>query len=169
MTLAELKKLDAGKGERIPTLQEAIDLVRGKNGIYIELKGEGTPAPVVEILRSNKFTDRQQVIVGSFQPWLVQPVKEMAPEISTSLLVGPVYSAQELIAMTRNVQADYVHLCWESRLPQPHKLLTPELLSELRAAGLGIVLWHEERLTELRVLRTLDVDAICSNTPDMLL
>jgi glycerophosphoryl diester phosphodiesterase len=44
-TLQELKRLDAGswfkpgfKGERIPTFQEAIDVVRGKAGIYPETK-----------------------------------------------------------------------------------------------------------------------------------
>jgi glycerophosphoryl diester phosphodiesterase len=168
MTLAELKALDAGKGERIPTLQEVIDLVQGRNGLYIELKGEGTPGPVVDILRRNKFTGRRQVIVGSFLPWLVQETRELAPEIATSLLVGPVYSAEDLIAMTRAARADYVHLCWENRAPQPHTLLTTELLKSLREAGLGIVLWHEERASELAVLRTLDVDAICSNTPDAL-
>lgn len=168
MTLAELKQLDAGKGEKIPTLQEAVDLVRGQNGLYIELKGEGTSEPVVNLLRANRFTDRRQVIVGSFKPWLVQAVKELAPEIATSLLVGPVYPAETLIEMTRAARTDYVHLCWENRAPEPHKLLTPELLRALRAAGLGIVLWHEERPSELKVLRTLDVDAICSNTPDQL-
>lgn len=44
-TLEEIKRLDAGSwfdpkfaGERIPTFQEAIDLVRGKAGLYPELK-----------------------------------------------------------------------------------------------------------------------------------
>ncbi len=168
MTLEELKALDAGKGERIPTLQEVVDLMRGRNGIYLELKGEGTPGPVVEILRRKNFTGHNQVIAGSFKPWLVQQVREIAPEIATSLLVGPVYPADELIAMCRACGADYVHLCWENRAPEPHRLLTPELLSALRAAGVGIVLWHEERPSELAVLRTLDVDAICTNTPDQL-
>jgi glycerophosphoryl diester phosphodiesterase len=169
MTLAELKKLDAGKGERVPTLQEVIDLVRGKGGLYIELKGEGTPKVVVETLRGNRFISRRQVIVGSFHPHLVKETKELAPEIATSLLVGPVFLAEQLIEATRLAKGDYVHLCWENRAPQPHKLLTPELLGALRAAGLGIVLWHEERPDELRVLRTLDVDAICTNTPDRLM
>jgi glycerophosphoryl diester phosphodiesterase len=168
MTLEELKRLDAGKGEKVPTLPEVLDLVRGKNGLYIELKGEGTPPAVVQILRDNNYTDRRQVIVGSFLPSLVQEVKDLAPEIATSLLVGPVSPADQLIAMTRSVKADYVHLCWENRHPAPHTLLTPELLSALRAADLGIVLWHEERLSELQVLCLLDVDGICSNTPDQL-
>lgn len=45
-TLAELKRLDAGswfkpefKGLRIPTFQEAVDLVAGKAGLYPETKG----------------------------------------------------------------------------------------------------------------------------------
>ena len=44
-TLAEIKRLDAGSwfdrkfaGMRVPTFQEAIDLVRGKAGLYPELK-----------------------------------------------------------------------------------------------------------------------------------
>jgi glycerophosphoryl diester phosphodiesterase len=168
MTLAELKALDAGKGERIPTLQEVIDLARGKNGLYIELKAEGTPRAVVDVLRANKFTTRQQVIVGSFQPLLVRETKDIAPEIATSLLISPLLPAEPLITATRLARADFVHLCWESRHAQPHTLLTPELLGALRAAGLGIVLWHEERPAELVALRALDVDAICTNTPDRL-
>ena len=168
MTLRELKRLDAGGGEPIPTLQEAVDLVRGANGLYIELKGEGTPSAVADLLRANEFVRREQVIVGSFSAPRVRELKELAPEIATSLLVGPVFPAAELVAMTRAAGADYVHLCWERRDPRPHTLLTPDLLRALRSAGLGIVLWHEERPEELSALRTLHVDAICSNAPDLL-
>ena len=37
-TAAELRKLDAGDGERIPLLQEVIELALGKVGLVIELK-----------------------------------------------------------------------------------------------------------------------------------
>ncbi len=168
LTLAEIKQVNVGRGERVPTLQQVIDLVRGRNGLYIELKAEGTPHAVVNLLRANQFTDPRQVIVGSFQPALVHETKELAPELSVSLLVGTVYPAQELIKMARAAQSDYIHLCWENRVPRPHQLLTPDLLHALREAGLGIVLWHEERDDELCVLRTLNVDAICTNTPEKL-
>ena len=168
LTLAELKTLDAGRGERVPTLPEVIALTQGRHGLYIELKGEGTAQPAVELLRAHGLHEPRQVIVGSFRAELVREMKELAPELSVSLLVGPVYPARELIALVRAARADYIHLCWEQRAPQPHMLLTPELLAALRAAGLGIVLWHEERDDELRALHTLDVDAICTNTPDKL-
>jgi glycerophosphoryl diester phosphodiesterase len=168
MTLAQIKRLDAGQGERVPVLQQVIDLVRGRNGLYIELKAEGTPRAAVEVLNANGFTSRSEVIVGSFQPALVRETKELAPDLVVSLLVGPVYPAPALIEMARLAGADYVHLCWEERALQPHTLLTPELLAALRSANLGIVLWHEERDDELRVLRELEVDAICTNAPDKL-
>jgi glycerophosphoryl diester phosphodiesterase len=168
MTLAELKQLDAGKGEPIPTLQQVVDLVRGRNGLYIELKGESTPRAVVDLLCKSNFAEREQVIVGSFLPSLVKEVKDLAPQIAISLLVGPVFPADELVAMARDLRADYVHLCWERRHPQPHTLIPSDLLSTLHAAGLGVVLWHEERPEEIKILRTLEVDAICSNAPDLL-
>jgi glycerophosphoryl diester phosphodiesterase len=168
MSLEEIRGLDAGRGEQVPTLKQVIDLVRGQNGLYVELKAEGTPRATVNLLRGSGFTAQDQVIVGSFQPALVGETKALAPELSVSLLVGPVYPAQELIGMARAAGADYVHLCWEDGAPEPHRLLSSGLLESLREAGLGIVLWHEEREEELRVLRSLDVDAICSNTPDKL-
>lgn len=168
LTLAELKQLDAGEGEPIPTLPEVIALVRGRSGLYLELKAPTSPRPTVKLLRQSHFTAPEQVIVGSFQAELVRETKELAPEIRVSLLVGPVYPAAELISLARAARADYVHLCWERRAPHPHELLTSELIAALHAASLGIVLWHEERDDELQVLRTLDVQGICTNTPDKL-
>jgi glycerophosphoryl diester phosphodiesterase len=169
LTLEQIKALHADKGERVPTLLEVLDLVRGRHGLYIELKGTKTPVPLVNVLRANHVIDRSEVIVGSFEPDLVREVKVLAPEISTSILVRPVLTGGELIEEARRVGADFVHPCWERRDPHPHRLLTPELLDTVHAAGLGIVLWHEERPEELQFLRQLDVDAICTNTPDALL
>jgi len=163
-TLAELKTLDAGNGERIPTLREAIAVARGRGGLYIELKGEGTPPVVTDILRAEDFV--AHVIVGSFKPWLVRETKTLAPEVKTSILVGQ--TDIDHIALAHSVGADYVHLCWENRAPAPHKLLSPELLAAIHAAGLGVILWHEERESELAALTKMDIEGICSNKPDLL-
>jgi glycerophosphoryl diester phosphodiesterase len=165
MSLDAIKRYDAGQGERVPTLPEVIDLVRGRAQLYIELKGQQTPAPLVQALCSSHFTD--QVIVGSFHPWLPQKVKWLTPEIRTSVLVGE-WGKNEMVEWALAVDADYVHPCWERLDPQPHRLLTSTLLEKIRSHHLGIVIWHEERPEELRELVKLDVDAICTNTPDIL-
>jgi glycerophosphoryl diester phosphodiesterase len=172
MTLAEVKAVDVGKGEHIPTLDEVIDQVRGRAQLYIELKGQRTPEPVVRTLHAMGFTD--SAVVGSFHPWLPQKAKFLAPTLRTSVLIGrehvPPAGASRLpfVEWALAVEADYVHLCWEGASPAPHQLLTPALLKMIRAAGLGIVLWHEERPEELRELVKLDVDGVCTNTPDVL-
>jgi len=72
------------------------------------------------------------------------------------------------VAWALAVEANFVHPCWENASSRPHELLTPELLADVRRHGLGIVVWHEERPEELRALAQLDVDGICTNTPDVL-
>jgi glycerophosphoryl diester phosphodiesterase len=163
-TLPEIKALRVLGAEPIPTLQEAIDFVNGRCGLYIELKGAGTPGPVVDAIRRNNLV--ATAIVGSFRGDLVRAVADLAPEIRTSILTHDV--AADFVALARAAHARFVHLCFENAVPQPHTLLTPELLAGLRAAGLGILIWHEERPAEIAALMQLDIDGICSNAPDLL-
>ena len=73
-TIAELKTLDAGlwfdarfAGARIPTLEEAIALVKGRAGIFPELKsparldarGVDFEQAVADVLRKHGLTDAQ--------------------------------------------------------------------------------------------------------------
>lgn len=166
LTLAQIKQVDAGLGERVPTLAEAIELVRGRAQLYIELKGQRTPGPLVTVLRASAFSD--QVIVGSFFPWLPQKVKFLEPSIRTSVLIRGQDREIDFVEWALAVEADYIHPCWEHASPTPHKLLTPALIAGIRQRGLGIILWHEERPAELRELVKLDVDGICTDRPDVL-
>jgi len=63
-TIDELKKLDAGNGQRIPTLQEVIDFIDNKVELVIELKEEGTFKSVYKLIKRNKY--RKQCICDLF-------------------------------------------------------------------------------------------------------
>jgi glycerophosphoryl diester phosphodiesterase len=87
-TLGEIKQLDAGswfnekfKGAKVPTWQEAIDLIRGKAGLYPETKTPGVYGKrgfdmeklVVETLKKNRLEtpnadSKTPVIIQSFSP-----------------------------------------------------------------------------------------------------
>ena len=166
LSLAEIQRLDAGRGEHVPTLAEVIDLVRGRAQLYIEMKGQQTPSVVVDTLRRTGFME--QAIAGSFYPWLPQKVKFLEPAIRTSVLIPTRDRQANFVEWALAVQADYVHPCWEAASPTPHELLTPDLIAAIRGCGLGIVVWHEERPEELRELVKLEIDGICTNTPDVL-
>lgn len=164
--LSEIKKLDAGRGEQVPTLPEVIDLARGRAELYIELKGQRTPAPVMEVLRSEAAID--QVILNSFFPWLIQKTKFIDRSVRTSMLVRRQDRERDYVSWALAVEADFVHPCWENASPTPHQLLTPAVIQGCRRHNLGIITWHEEHPSELRKLVELDVDGICTNTPDLL-
>ena len=166
LTLEQIKQLDAGQGEQVPTLAEVIDLARGRAELYLELKGQHTPAPVVKILHAAAFAD--QVIVNSFYPCLLQKVKFIDPKIRASMLVRREDRGADFIEWALTIAADYIHPCWVSCSPTPHELLSPAMIAGIRRRGLGIILWHEERPAELRELVKFDVDGICTNRPDLL-
>ena len=166
LPLAEIQRLDAGLGEHVPTLEEVIEEVRGRAQLYIELKGQQTPTAVVDCLRRTAFMG--QAIAGSFFPWLPQKVKFLEPGIRTSVLIAARDREAKFVDWALAVGADMVHPCWERAAPAPHELLTPELVAAIHGHGLGIVVWHEERPEELRELVKLDVQGICTNTPDVL-
>jgi glycerophosphoryl diester phosphodiesterase len=87
-TLREIKQLDAGswfdvkfKGTRVPTFQEAIDLVRGKAGLYPETKAPGVYGArgfdmerlLIDLLKKNHLVSgsaarHTPVIIQSFSP-----------------------------------------------------------------------------------------------------
>lgn len=166
LTLDEIRRFDAGLGEHVPTLGEVIDLVRGQVQLYIELKGQQTPAAVVDTLQAKDFID--QAIVGSFYPWLPQKAKFLEPALRTSVLVAWRDRQADFVDCALAVNADYVHLCWEHGSPTPHQLLSADLIPSIRRQGLETILWHEERPEELVKLIQLDVYGICTNTPDVL-
>lgn len=166
MTLKQIRELDAGKGERVPTLTEVIDLARDRAKLYIELKGQRTPVPVVDALSSMAFMN--QVIISSFYPWLIQKIKFLNPKIRTSLLIRSEDQEADFVEWALAVAADYVHPAWENEIPTPSRLLTPDMLINIRRQGLGLVIWQEDRPSELQELVKLGPDGICTNTPDVL-
>src|SRR5262249_60455705 len=54
LTLTEIKRADAGKGERVPTLDETLDLTLGKVGLYLEIKDHRAALPTLEIIRARR-------------------------------------------------------------------------------------------------------------------
>jgi glycerophosphoryl diester phosphodiesterase len=101
-TLAEIKKLDAGawfnekfKGAKVPTWQEAIDLVRSKAGLFPETKapevygkrGLDMEKLVIETLRKNgldqpKADPKTPIIIQSFSP---ESLRKMRFDLKTKL------------------------------------------------------------------------------------
>lgn len=166
-TLSELRAVDLGGGEHVPTLVEALAVIRAAGlGAYIELKDGGAISLVVRALVELDFAS--QVVAGSFRPDWVADFKTSMPQVSGSVLFSSkAIDGSRAVCLASAAGASFVHPCWESD-PHPSALLTPTWLGAVRAAGLGIVCWHEERPAEIAALLSLGVDGICSDRPELL-
>ncbi|MFX1355688.1 MAG: glycerophosphodiester phosphodiesterase [Promethearchaeota archaeon] len=85
MTLEELKKLDCGMGERIPTLKEVIKLCKGKIGLQIEVKVINIGEKVVDLLKEADLIESS--IISSFIHNEVIKIKNYEPKAKVAALI----------------------------------------------------------------------------------
>ncbi|MBI2176061.1 glycerophosphodiester phosphodiesterase [Candidatus Woesearchaeota archaeon] len=160
LTLQQLKRLDAGKGEQIPTLQEAIDCCRGKVKMQIEIKAAGIEEDLVAASNGNSIAE--EAIVISFYHDFIKKVKEIAAAgkigIRTgALIVGNPVNAAEVV---KAAKADF--------LSANQSFTDERMVNDLRKAGLGITVWNCDTERDIKRLAALEVDMIGSNRPDLL-
>jgi len=157
LTFAEIRQLDAGHGERIPTLEEALALTREKVVLQIELKGPATALPVVRAVEAADAVD--QVILTSFKHrWLVE-VRTQNPRLRTGALWGrlPV----DVVQQTQRLGLHALHI-W-------HEFIDQQLVNDAHRHGLFVRAWNTDKEDDMRRLINLGVDAIGSDRPDLLL
>ena len=89
-TLAQLQQLDAGGGERIPTLRNVLDLVDKRCRLFIELKAENATQAVADILRhyvSRFGWSYEQLFVISFDHPQLVAIRTITPELRTGAII----------------------------------------------------------------------------------
>jgi glycerophosphoryl diester phosphodiesterase len=176
MTLAEVKKLSAGnpkkfgtqyKDERVPTLGELLDALRGKaKHLLIEIKHEsvvaegedGIEARVVAEVQKRRM--EKDVSVISFERRSLVRCQKLAPEIRR----GHIFNRAEV--------ADVLGQAMEtgSDLVMPEKgMLSEELREGTDAAGLKVATWVVDDPAELRALSHFDLYGVGSNCPGVLI
>jgi glycerophosphoryl diester phosphodiesterase len=189
-TLDEIRQLDAGKwfkpqfaGARLQTFQEAIDLVRGKAGLYPELKspqlykarGIDQIKLFVEVVRKNGLEKPESlrmtpVIIQSFDEEAVRRVATELPTVPRILLIdnGGDVSDDRLRAIAK----------FASGIGPTKSLIAgkPGLVKTAHDLGMTVTSWTfraDEKTTYPSVrdemthfLYTLNIDALFTNDPD---
>jgi len=172
LSLAELRTLDAGswKGiafanEPIPTLKEALSLLRGSGcQSVIEIKMEGISQQVIDDVREMKMVD--EVAVIAFSQSVVREIRELEPDITCAWLSG-----EDLEGSTQQ-RADWLEerarQCKTSILDLKYKMLSPDLVAELKRRGFAVWTWTVDDPAMMRMLKDWGVDSITTNRPDLL-
>jgi len=156
-TSQEIRSLDAGLGERVPTLLEVIETVGDETLLLIEVKVRGLGPEVVEALRSQGRMDR--VLIISFLADEVANVKRMEPGVRAGILFRG--APQHAIDRAASAKVDVIGF--------RHDALTRDLIRAAHLAGLEVLTWTVDEAALARKVADLGVDYIASNAPDRVL
>lgn len=156
-----LRSLDAGAGQQLPTLDEALDLIEDRARINIELKTwDGTAAAVAECLRLRlaEGAEPAQYLVSSFHLPELYEFKQLLPEVPVAVLLCGVpldwaACATELQAVAVNQSAEFVDA---------------RLVADAKARGMAVNVYTVNDVDEYRRLGAMGVDAVFTDFPDQL-
>lgn len=166
MTLAEIKRADAGKGERVPTLDETFDLTMGKVQLYLEIKDPRAALPTLQIIRDRQC--QSQSLLASFDIELMRRLGEEVRDIELGLILGnatfnPMVRWREAFPWLALRRINYQVLCMQVELCYGY------LAARARANGKKLYVWTVDKEKQFARMISMDVDGIVTNTPDRLI
>jgi glycerophosphoryl diester phosphodiesterase len=156
MTLEDIRKLDAGGGQTVPTLEEALTVASGRIGLILELKAAGLAYDACTIVRAGGFDGL--IIYASFLHEELQHVRRADPDskslvLFTRLPKDPCAEAVTLQVTHVGLRADTV---------------TKPLVHTLHRAHLTVFVYTVNRPTDITKMKTFGADGIISDFPDRL-
>ena len=155
LTLDEIKRLSTDKGEKIPTLEEALDFLDKKVKILIELKETGLERKVLGFVNAKGL--KNNVIVVSFHEEALRKVRELEEEVETGLIYvrhkNPIKAALELRA---NYLLSLYRFTHTANVRKAHE------------NGLKVIVWTINKQEEVLDYVKKGVDGVASDKPDIL-
>lgn len=169
-TLKELKELDAGiifsakfAGERIPTLEEVLELIGNRDLLLnIEVKSgvimyPGIEEKLIEVIRKYNFTER--VVISSFNHYSIRDIKKLAPELKVGLLyecglVEPWYIAERMHAYS--LHPFYFNII-------------PEVVEGCKKNDIKLFPWTVDKKEDMLRMIDMGVDGIITDNPGLLI
>ena len=152
-TLAELRALDAGRGERVPVFEEVLEAVRAP--LQAEIKDIAAARALAEVMLKRDLVAR--VEVSSFHDEAIAEVSRLVPGVRTAL-IGSRYGTD---IVERAVEAGAATVCLNIRR------LTLEVVEQARKADLRIIGWVVNTQDHLRLVRALQLDGATTDYPEI--
>jgi glycerophosphoryl diester phosphodiesterase len=175
-TVAELKRYDVGKGEKIPTLDDVLSFLRGRVLVNIDQKADNL-AP--QLLRSiDRVGKRDETMLSGAALGTFKAMREMAPSIGIALSLDASWGAAAKYWLARHTsagargQAGWIQASARRAgvddVTLDYHLASPGVVKRLHQAGMTVLTWTVDDPATMRALKRAGVDGITSNRPDLL-
>jgi glycerophosphoryl diester phosphodiesterase len=157
----ELKELDAGSwfdeqftGVTIPTLEEALELCKGKIQLNIELKVHGSEKNLEEQLVSliEEYDFENQCVISSGNLRVLAKIKELKDELHTGYIITAAYGS-----IYNRAELDFISM--------KSSFITKSTVETAHRAGKAIHAWTVNSEREMERMKSLGVDNIITDNP----
>jgi glycerophosphoryl diester phosphodiesterase len=163
-TFQEVRALDAGGGERVPTLDEVLDGFGDRIAFNVELKrGSRDEYPELEALAVAAARGRgllARTLFSSFYDPVLAGLRAEGADVRIGTLVSP-RAPERWLERCRAVGAEAVHF-WRG-------LASAETIATAHEAGLAVHVYTVDAPDEMRSLVGRGVDGLFTNHPGRLL
>ncbi len=171
-----IRTLDAGswfdksfENEKIPTLDEVLDLINGKVKLLIEIKEGSERYPEIEQKTVNvvqNYNAYSWVIVQSFNKKAIDRVRRLDKGVKTFYLLGRNFD--EYYAELRSDNNPELKLNYDG-IAVHHSKLSPESVDSVKQFGLEVYTWTVDEVDEMKKMMDAGVDGIITDSPDKLI
>ena len=169
-TFKQLKSLDVGKwkgkewkGEKIPSLEEALQNIPSGKKIFIEIKiGIESVDILLEEVQRSKL-DSQAITIISFNEEVVKEVKQAMKPLKTNLLIS--FSGQknisnkEVLQKLEDYRLDGVGI-------ENHLNLTEDFIAPIFKAGKKVHVWTVDSVEKAKIYKEMGLSSITTNIPE---
>ncbi|UCC21192.1 MAG: glycerophosphodiester phosphodiesterase [Promethearchaeota archaeon] len=161
MTLQELKNIDVGNGEQIPTLKELIKIAKGNIGLHCEVKALNFSKELVQLLIQENL--RESTIISSFLFNELLKIQKLDTSLKLGLIIPKeIRSLQALIkysqkAIDNNFYA--VHPYFKS--------INKEYIEFTHKHNLKVNVWTVNMESDMKEVLKLGIDGIISDDIDL--
>jgi glycerophosphoryl diester phosphodiesterase len=167
LTLDQIRTVDAGKGEKIPTLHEVFEALNtattgGMPFVFnVELKnnetvGDGLEVAVAKVVEQHKMGDR--VVFSSFSPSAILEIRKYAPNVPRGFLYYGEAATQSALSADLNTMGLSFH--------HPYfRQITSDLMATLRERGLGVNTWTVNERADIAHMIEMGVTGIIGDSP----
>ncbi|MBS3135863.1 hypothetical protein J4401_02790 [Candidatus Woesearchaeota archaeon] len=153
-TAKEIRELDAGKGEKVPFLQEVIGIVKQSSAmLFIELKCDNAEELLAKEVMDSGIMDR--IVVKSFDHRRMKRIKEICPKMVTDCLL--VSRPIDIVSILNNAKADMLSINYKSA--------DSDLIADCHRAGKSVFVWNIDTLEEMKLFKMFGADYIGTNYP----
>jgi glycerophosphoryl diester phosphodiesterase len=157
LTFGQIRALDAGMGQKVPTLRELLDLAGGEVELHVELKDPAAMESVLEQLADAQLRSSAVLTSGSTDALEQVRAADDAIRLEHIFFDPPADAVKRALRVrAARISSHFTHL-------------TRIFAAESHQNGLELIAWCPNTPADQQRAIAMGVDLVCTDRPDVLL